>query len=213
MLAFGAYAFVTIVLFGAAYHMLPRMTDRTFRWPVLINAHFWLIIIGFEIYSFGLSIGGCCLRRKRDPHQALSGGAQRRWSADDDRPCRFRHQPRQHPHATARRCCRPQGACRMNSYLPLSILSLGILTFATLLLVIVPGIETARAARRPSALYGAEAARARCLHLAQLCPLPQLAAARASRLRRAIVGGDAPRSRPTYDSPPQVGTMHTGPIS
>lgn len=54
----GAYAFVTIVMFGAAYQMLPRMTGRAFQWPALINAHFWLIIVGFAIYFFGLSIGG-----------------------------------------------------------------------------------------------------------------------------------------------------------
>ncbi|MFG1396444.1 cbb3-type cytochrome c oxidase subunit I [Roseixanthobacter pseudopolyaromaticivorans] len=54
----GAYAFVTIVMFGAAYHMLPRMTGRAFPWPALINAHFWLIVVGFAIYFFGLSIGG-----------------------------------------------------------------------------------------------------------------------------------------------------------
>lgn len=54
----GAYAFVTITMFGAAYHMLPRMTGRAFRWPALINAHFWLIVVGFAIYFFGLSIGG-----------------------------------------------------------------------------------------------------------------------------------------------------------
>ncbi|SDH03061.1 cbb3-type cytochrome c oxidase subunit I [Pelagibacterium luteolum] len=54
----GAYAFVTITMFGAVYHMLPRMTGRVFRWPALINAHFWLVVIGFAIYFFGLSIGG-----------------------------------------------------------------------------------------------------------------------------------------------------------
>ena len=54
----GGYAFVTIVMFGAAYHMLPRMTGRAFRWPALINAHFWFIVIGFAIYFFSLSIGG-----------------------------------------------------------------------------------------------------------------------------------------------------------
>jgi len=54
----GAYAFVSIVMFGAAYHMLPRMTGRAFQWPALINAHFWLIVVGFAIYFFSLSIGG-----------------------------------------------------------------------------------------------------------------------------------------------------------
>lgn len=54
----GAYAFVSIIMFGAVYYMLPRLTSRTFRWPGLINAHFWLVVVGFGVYFFSLTIGG-----------------------------------------------------------------------------------------------------------------------------------------------------------
>lgn len=54
----GAYAFVTIVMFGSVYHILPRLTGRDFARPGLINLHFWLIVTGFAIYFFSLSIGG-----------------------------------------------------------------------------------------------------------------------------------------------------------
>src|SRR3569832_2240967 len=54
----GAYAFVTMVLFGAFYYMLPYVTGRDWPWPRLLNLHFWLVVGGFSIYFFGLSIGG-----------------------------------------------------------------------------------------------------------------------------------------------------------
>lgn len=54
----GAYAFVTLIMFGAAYQILPRATGKAFPWPHLINLHFWLVVIGFAIYFFALSIGG-----------------------------------------------------------------------------------------------------------------------------------------------------------
>lgn len=54
----GAYAFVSLVLFGAAYHLLPRATGKVFRSPFMISLHFWLVTTGFGIYFFALSIGG-----------------------------------------------------------------------------------------------------------------------------------------------------------
>ncbi|WP_144428334.1 cbb3-type cytochrome c oxidase subunit I [Azospirillum thiophilum] len=54
----GAYAFVTLVMFGAAYHILPRLTGRDFAHPGLIRAHFWLVAAGFAIYFVSLSVGG-----------------------------------------------------------------------------------------------------------------------------------------------------------
>lgn len=54
----GAYAFVTLVLFGAAYHIVPRATGRAFPWPALINWHFWLVVVGFAIYFVSLTVGG-----------------------------------------------------------------------------------------------------------------------------------------------------------
>lgn len=54
----GAYAFVSIVMFGAAYHIMPRMMGRDFANPGLIRLHFWLVVVGFAIYFFALTIGG-----------------------------------------------------------------------------------------------------------------------------------------------------------
>jgi cytochrome c oxidase cbb3-type subunit 1 len=54
----GAYGFVSFILFGAVYHMGPRLTGRQWPAPALIKAHFWLVVIGFAIYFFALTIGG-----------------------------------------------------------------------------------------------------------------------------------------------------------
>lgn len=54
----GAYAFVSLVFFGAVYHMLPRITGRQWPWPWALPAHFWLVVVGFAIYFVALTIGG-----------------------------------------------------------------------------------------------------------------------------------------------------------
>lgn len=54
----GAYAFTTMVMFGAFYYMLPLLTKREWPWPRLLNLHFWLVVGGFSIYFFAVSIGG-----------------------------------------------------------------------------------------------------------------------------------------------------------
>lgn len=54
----GAYAFVALVLFGGIYYMLPRITGRAWPMPWAISLHFWLVVVGFAIYFFALSIGG-----------------------------------------------------------------------------------------------------------------------------------------------------------
>ncbi len=54
----GAYAFVTMVLFGAFYFILPRVLHREWPCPRLIAAHFWLAGIGAMIYFIFLTIGG-----------------------------------------------------------------------------------------------------------------------------------------------------------
>jgi cytochrome c oxidase cbb3-type subunit 1 len=54
----GAYAFVTMVLFGAIYFMMPRVLNWEWPYPKLITLHFWLASIGVTIYFVGLSIGG-----------------------------------------------------------------------------------------------------------------------------------------------------------
>ena len=54
----GAYAFVTMVLFGAIYFMMPRVLNWEWPFPKLISLQFWLAAIGVGIYFIGLSIGG-----------------------------------------------------------------------------------------------------------------------------------------------------------
>jgi cytochrome c oxidase cbb3-type subunit 1 len=54
----GAYGFVTMVLFGAIYFMMPRVLSWEWPYPKLITLQFWLAAIGIAIYFTGLSIGG-----------------------------------------------------------------------------------------------------------------------------------------------------------
>ena len=54
----GAYAFVTMVLFGAIYFMMPRVLNWEWPYPRLITVQFWLAAVGILIYFIGLSIGG-----------------------------------------------------------------------------------------------------------------------------------------------------------
>lgn len=54
----GVYSFVTFVLFGSMYYIIPRLTNR--EWPsgTLIRWHFWLVLSGIFLYVFGLATGG-----------------------------------------------------------------------------------------------------------------------------------------------------------
>jgi len=54
----GVYGFVSLILFGAAYFMLPRLLGREWSRPALIKWHFWLSLIGITLYVGALSIGG-----------------------------------------------------------------------------------------------------------------------------------------------------------
>lgn len=54
----GAYAFVSLVMFGTAYYMVPILTRRLWPAPALISAHFWLVAGGFAIYFISLTAGG-----------------------------------------------------------------------------------------------------------------------------------------------------------
>jgi cytochrome c oxidase cbb3-type subunit I len=54
----GLYAFVTLVLFGAIYFMMPRIMSWEWPYPKLIALHFWLVVTGFAIYFVSLTIGG-----------------------------------------------------------------------------------------------------------------------------------------------------------
>ena len=54
----GAYGFVSLIMFGAIYYMLPRTTGRAWPWPRAIAWHFWLVVVGFTIYFVSLTAGG-----------------------------------------------------------------------------------------------------------------------------------------------------------
>lgn len=54
----GVYGFVALVLFGAAYYLLPRLLQRPWPYPSLIGVHFWLVTGGFAIYFVALTVGG-----------------------------------------------------------------------------------------------------------------------------------------------------------
>lgn len=54
----GAYAFASMVFFGAIYYIMPRLLAT--EWPSrqLIRVHFWSSAVGIAIYFIGLSYGG-----------------------------------------------------------------------------------------------------------------------------------------------------------
>jgi cytochrome c oxidase cbb3-type subunit 1 len=54
----GAYGFVSMVLFGAIYFMMPRVLNWEWPYPRLITAHFWLAAVGIVIYFVALTWGG-----------------------------------------------------------------------------------------------------------------------------------------------------------
>lgn len=54
----GVYAFVSMILFGAFYFMMPRVLGKDWPSRRLIDLHFYLAAIGALIYIVGLSIGG-----------------------------------------------------------------------------------------------------------------------------------------------------------
>ncbi|MEO8654515.1 MAG: cbb3-type cytochrome c oxidase subunit I, partial [Ramlibacter sp.] len=54
----GAYGFVSMVLFGAIYFMMPRVLNWEWPYPRLITLHFWLAAVGIAIYFVGLTVGG-----------------------------------------------------------------------------------------------------------------------------------------------------------
>lgn len=54
----GLYGFYTMVMFGAVYYILPRLTGREFFSAKLMNLHFWTTAIGILVMFFALTFGG-----------------------------------------------------------------------------------------------------------------------------------------------------------
>lgn len=103
----------------------------------------------------------------------------------------------------------------MNRHLPLSILALGILAFATLMLVIAPGIQMSRRSVPPELKPYTEAQqRGRDQYVSLGCVYCH---SQQPRSPDQAPDGDRGWGRPsvaadyTYDAPHQLGTMRTGP--
>ncbi|HLU01597.1 MAG TPA: cbb3-type cytochrome c oxidase subunit I [Advenella sp.] len=54
----GMYGFVSMVVFGGVYFVMPRILNTAWPKPSLIAWHFWLVVAGFAVYMITLSIGG-----------------------------------------------------------------------------------------------------------------------------------------------------------
>jgi cytochrome c oxidase cbb3-type subunit 1 len=54
----GVYGFVTFVMFGSMYYILPRVTGRDWPSGGLIRWHFWLTLGGLALYLIPLTVAG-----------------------------------------------------------------------------------------------------------------------------------------------------------
>ena len=54
----GMYGFLSFILFGAVYFIMPRLTDWEWPWRRMIILHFWLVAVGIFIHVMALTIGG-----------------------------------------------------------------------------------------------------------------------------------------------------------
>ncbi len=54
----GLYGFVTMIMFGSIYYVLPRLLGREWVSEALIKWHFWLVAVGLLIYLVPLTVGG-----------------------------------------------------------------------------------------------------------------------------------------------------------
>jgi len=54
----GVYGFLSFIMFGSMYFILPRLVGWEWPYAWAISAHFWLVSVGFAIYFVPLSIGG-----------------------------------------------------------------------------------------------------------------------------------------------------------
>lgn len=47
------WGWVTLLIYGMGYHMLPRFAGRPARWPRLVQAQSWLAITGVALVAVG----------------------------------------------------------------------------------------------------------------------------------------------------------------
>ncbi len=54
----GLFGFYSMILFGALYYIVPRLLQRPWLFPRLIETHFWLVIVGLGLLLISFIIGG-----------------------------------------------------------------------------------------------------------------------------------------------------------
>ena len=54
----GVYGFLSMILFGAVYYIMPRIAKWEWPYPNLIKLHFWMSAIGIALYVVALNVGG-----------------------------------------------------------------------------------------------------------------------------------------------------------
>jgi cytochrome c oxidase cbb3-type subunit 1 len=54
----GVYAFATMIMFGAIYYIMPRVTEWEWESSRLVSLHFWTVGLGIGAYFTALTIGG-----------------------------------------------------------------------------------------------------------------------------------------------------------
>ena len=54
----GMYGFVSMVIFGGIYFVLPQILKFSWPYPKLISWHFWLVVAGFSVYMISLMTAG-----------------------------------------------------------------------------------------------------------------------------------------------------------
>ncbi len=53
-----SFGFFSMVIFGAVYYILPRVTGLEFPWPRLVRAHFWFATLGIVLLALPLAVAG-----------------------------------------------------------------------------------------------------------------------------------------------------------
>ena len=54
----GVYGFLSFVLFGSMYFIMPRLLNWEWPYAWAISLHFWLVLVGWAVYFVPLSVGG-----------------------------------------------------------------------------------------------------------------------------------------------------------
>lgn len=54
----GLIGFVSLILFGSIYYIVPRLLGREWLFQTLITTHFWFLVTGLGLLYFSLTIGG-----------------------------------------------------------------------------------------------------------------------------------------------------------